>query len=374
MRICHITSAHDPEDVRIFYKECCSLAKHGYDTHLVQMGSSYIKNGVNIHGFGTMEGSRFKRARITTRKAYQVALEVNADIYHIHDPELLPYALKLKRSGKVVIFDSHENNVGYLKEKPYWPKIVGYCVSFFYGIYEKYICKRIDGIIGVTPDLTDYFSKMNKNTETVSNFPVFIEPNKAPSFNNKKIVFAGLIDEQWNHENIIRALEYLPDVKYELCGSGQQEFIEKLKKMPAWDRVEFRGRIPHSEVANVLSDCSIGLALLSPSLNTYGMKGTMGNNKIFEEMMAGLPVICTNFERWEDFVNRYSCGICIDPSNPHEIADAISGVLSNLEKAKEMGENGLEATRVEYNWSTQEQKLIRLYERIAGKISHRVSE
>lgn len=374
MRICHITSAHDPEDIRIFFKECCSLAAHGFDTHLIQTGSSYVKKGVVIHGFGPMEESRFKRAKITTKKAYTIALEVDADIYHIHDPELLPYALKLKKRGKAVIFDSHENNIGYLKEKPYWPKIVGYFASVIYGVYEKYICKRLDGIISVTPDLTDYFAKINCFTETISNYPVFAYPKRTPSFKTKKIVFAGLIDEQWNHENILRAMEYLPDVKYVLCGAGQQSYIDKLKAMPAWDRVVFHGRIPHAEVANVLSDCSIGLALLSPSLNTYGMKGTMGNNKIFEEMMAGLPVLCTNFDHWKEIIDKYSCGIYIDPSDPKQIADAIRNILSDEDKAKKMGENGIDATRKEFNWITQEQKLIKFYEDLSDRIVSQVSK
>ena len=50
IRVCHMTSAHDPEDIRIFHKECVSLAKAGYEVYLVERGESYEKNGVHIVG------------------------------------------------------------------------------------------------------------------------------------------------------------------------------------------------------------------------------------------------------------------------------------------------------------------------------------
>ena len=53
----------------------------------------------------------------TAKDIYKKALEIDADIYHFHDPELLPYGLKLKKKGKSVIFDSHENYSEQIKEK-----------------------------------------------------------------------------------------------------------------------------------------------------------------------------------------------------------------------------------------------------------------
>ena len=100
MKVCHMTSAHPPEDVRIFYKECVSLANAGYDVYLVAKGESYEKNGVHIIGVGQPSGGRLSRMTKFSKQVYQAALAVNADIYHFHDPELLPYGLKLKRRGK----------------------------------------------------------------------------------------------------------------------------------------------------------------------------------------------------------------------------------------------------------------------------------
>ena len=147
VKVCHITSVHPVEDVRIFQKECVSLAKAGYDVYLVQQGESYEKNGVHIVGFGPPATNRFRRILFTARKAYQKALETDADVYHLHDPELLPYGMKLKKRGKKVIFDSHEMYRTMLKYKHYLPKWASWLLAGCYGRYEDYVLRHIDGLI-----------------------------------------------------------------------------------------------------------------------------------------------------------------------------------------------------------------------------------
>ena len=110
-KVCHMTSVHPPEDVRIFHKECVSLAEAGYEVYLVERGESCEKNGVHIIGLGDLPKNRLKRMTEGAKKVYEKALELDCDIYHFHDPELLPYGLKLKKKGKKVIFDSHENTL-----------------------------------------------------------------------------------------------------------------------------------------------------------------------------------------------------------------------------------------------------------------------
>ena len=90
-KVCHITSAHGVEDDRIFLKECISLAQNGYAVYLVERGETYYKNGVKIIGIGNIPDNRIKRMILGGKKAYDKAISIDADIYHLHDPELLPY-------------------------------------------------------------------------------------------------------------------------------------------------------------------------------------------------------------------------------------------------------------------------------------------
>ena len=139
VKVCHMTSAHSPEDVRIFVKECSSLAEAGYDTYLIERGKSYEKNGVHIVGVGDFYGSRLQRMITLAKLVYEAAVKVDADIYQIHDPELLPYALKLKKRGKKVIFDSHEYYNDQLRKKPYLPGWASVIIASIYKVYESYL-------------------------------------------------------------------------------------------------------------------------------------------------------------------------------------------------------------------------------------------
>lgn len=360
-KVCHITSVHGAEDVRIFHKECVSLAKAGYEVYLVQQGDSYERNGVRLIGFGKPSSNRLGRMLFTARRAYRAALAVDADIYHFHDPELLPYGLKLKRRGKKVIFDSHENTLGTILEKEWIPAPMRKAVYLWFKGQQERVCRRIDAVITVTPQWVEAFRRLNPRSVQVANFPILDGPPTPPDISSKTLVFAGGISRQWNHHAIIKALERLPDVRYRLCGPVKEDYLRELKALPAWERVEYLGKIPHEEVPALLAKSAAGMAVVSYGRNSNWKNGTMGNNKIFEEMMAGLPVVCTDFVCWREFVERWHCGICVAPEDPDAIAEAIRYLLDHPEEARRMGENGRRAVKEEFNWGVEEKKLLTLY-------------
>ena len=109
VKVVHLSSAHGDRDVRILLKECASLASYNsynyFEVHQILSGvEERTELGVQIHSVAKYPNQRFKRMWTTVNDVYKKALELNADIYHIHDPELLRIALKLKRKGKVVIY------------------------------------------------------------------------------------------------------------------------------------------------------------------------------------------------------------------------------------------------------------------------------
>lgn len=364
IKVCHMTSVHAPEDVRIFKKECVSLAKAGYDTYLVEQGETYDKNGVHIIGVGTQENSRFARMFKMTKRVYEVALKVDADVYHIHDPELLPYGLKLKKKGKKVIFDSHENTSQLILEKKYIPRILRAGISKAYKRYEKRICNKLDAIIYVSPNVRKQFKVLNKRAVLIANYPLLAD-NAMPDFINRNIFFGGMIIPAWHHEDVIRAIEDIHDVSYTLCGAVSEGYLNQLSLLKGWSKVNYLGRISHERVYEELANSFIGLAIAEPAPNTNWNEGTLGVTKLFEEMMAGLPVICSNFELWKKVVEENNCGICVNPGKVEEIKNAIIKILNNKKLAKTMGENGRRLVEQKYNWSVEAAKLIELYKQLA---------
>jgi hypothetical protein len=122
MKVAHLTSVHSARDVRIFYKQCRSLAKAGYDVTLVApCDSDYSLDGVSVRAVRRIE-NRMLRMTACVWSVTREALKVNADVYHFHDPELIPAGLFLKARGKKVIYDIHEELASDISHsKPYIP-------------------------------------------------------------------------------------------------------------------------------------------------------------------------------------------------------------------------------------------------------------
>lgn len=359
-----MTSAHMPEDTRIFHKECVSLAEAGYEVYLIEQGDTYEKKGVHIIGIGNIGKNRYERFTKAVKAVYKSAVEVDADLYHFHDPELMRCAMRLKRKGKKVIFDSHEDTAQAIIEKPWIPKALRPFVYKVYSFYQSRICRHIDAVVTVTPHLVDYFKKYNSKVVQIANYPEVSEYYLQPKFEEKQVAFAGGITRQWNHEKIMEAVGRVGNCKYLLCGWGSDDYLNELRVNRDWKVVNFRGKIPYTEVPVQLSNAFAGMALLNPNKNTNGIQGSMGNTKIFEEMMAGLPVICTNFVLWQEFVERYNCGFCVNPDNIDEIIEAIQYLFNNPEEARKMGLNARKAIEKEFNWKNEKKKLIELYKKM----------
>lgn len=365
IKVCHVTSVHPVEDVRIFQKECVSLARAGYDIYLVQQGESYEKYGVHIVGFGNVESSRIKRMLHTSRTAYEKALAVDADVYHLHDPELLPYGIKLKKLGKKVIFDSHEDVPADILEKHWIPGPLRKLISKLYGWYEANCFSKLDGTVGVTPTLCDRLEKASRHSVMVTNYPILENNLPEPTFLSRKIAFPGLISQIWCIDKVLEAIENIDDITLELRSRNIEEpYGSQLRQMKGWNKVNFPGRVPHHEVLNVLAECMCGVALLQECPNSGYKMGTLGNTKIFEYMMIGIPVVCTDFILWKQILDEWECGICVDPQDPNQIETAIRRLLDHPEEARRMGENGRRAVAERFNWGVEEKKLLAFYEEI----------
>ncbi len=361
-KVCHITSAHDRYDVRIFVKECISLANNGYDVALIvnDTNPDEIKECVKIVSTKFKPRNRIERFLNSKKLLLAKAIEVDADIYHLHDPDLLPLGNKLKSNGKKVIFDSHEDIPKQVMDKTWIPKIFRGAVSKIYSIYEKNTLRKYDAVISVTPHIVERLLKTNSNTVMVTNYPNVDFKNNVNREPNNSICFAGGIGSQYNHEKIIKAIENIEDIRYILMGNGTKEYLSLLQSLPAWERVDYLGVVPHKEVKEIYVNSIAGLALDYSSQGEG--QGTLGVLKIFEYMEASIPVICSNYKLWKEIVEGNECGICVDPKNIDEITESIKYLLDNPKEAKKMGNNGRRAVIEKYNWGTQEKVLLDLYE------------
>jgi glycosyltransferase involved in cell wall biosynthesis len=366
-KICHMTSAHSYNDTRIFFKQCHSLYHAGYDVSLiVQHEEDEIIDGIKILGI-TKPKNRRERILSTTRLVYKRALECNADIYHFHDPELMPVGNKLKKRGKKVIYDSHEDYPSVISSKEWIPKPLRKLTSSLFSVYEKYVCKSLDCTVTCYHWTQERLERYCNNTNLVFNFPIVSKNDFIPTIDNNKraLAFAGNISEQWHIKNLLLALPKLDNVSLVLAGSIDSSYGRELQLMNEWKYVHFYGYLPFEKIyEDIYSRAAIGVALLDYIPQCKYTIGNLSNTKFFEVLYAGLPLICTDFKLWRQIVEEYNCGICVNPRNLDEIANAIDYLLKNPDEAKKMGENGRRAVLEKYNWASEEIKLLELYQRL----------
>jgi len=365
MRIAHLTSAHPRDDIRIFHKECRSLVTGGYDVTLVVadgLGDGG-RDGVRIVDAGRDRG-RLRRMLKTTSRVFAKAVELDADLYHCHDPELIPVGLRLKRLGKRVVFDAHEDVPKQLLGKPYLTPFFLKVLSKGFSLFERDACARFDGIVAATPTIRDKFLAINPNTVDVDNYPMLGELDSVLPWSAKspEVCYVGSIAGIRGIREIVQAMELVGvPATLSLVGAFAEPDVEaEVRGYGGWRRVNAIGVQDRQGVREALGRAVAGLVTLHPVVNYLDALPI----KMFEYMAAGIPVIASNFPLWREIVEGNGCGICVDPLNPKEIAAAIESLLQDRKLAEEMGINGARAVRDHFNWGAEEQKLLVFYQRI----------
>jgi glycosyltransferase involved in cell wall biosynthesis len=320
--------------------------------------------GVKIIDVGLAPG-RMARMLTSARRVLAVAQSLDAHIYHLHDPELIPAGLKLKRLGKKVIFDAHEDVPAQLLSKAYlWPPSRR-LVSRAFSAFEQRACPRFDRIVAATPAIRDKFLTINPNTVDINNFPVPGELDDAVPWQEKKaeVCYVGAINRIRGIQELVRACEQLrSDVRLNLVGAFAERGVEnEVGRYPGWNRVNALGVLDRSELRAILGRSLAGLVTFHHAPNHINAQP----NKMFEYMSAGIPVIASDFPLWREIVHGSECGLCVDPRDPAAIAHAIDALASNPEMARRMGENGRRSILHRYNWSIEEQKLHAVYRSLA---------
>ncbi len=368
-KVVHLSSVHTPFDTRIFRKECITLQRAGYDVgFVVPHHQDERVDGVRIIAVPKQTG-RLKRMTRTVWNVYRAAVREDADIYHFHDPELIPIGMLLTLRKKRVIYDAHEDLPGQILSKYWIPRWVRGIVAKGAEVVETIGSLFFDGIVAVTPAIASRFPK--KKTAIVQNFPLLNElaPSEAVAFQERRnaVAFVGGISVIRGVKEVIEALTLIPeslDVRLVLAGSFSPAELEtEFRKLPGWNRVEYVGWVSREGVRDLLKNVRAGVVTFYSVPNSINSQP----NKMFEYMSAGLPVIASNFPLWHEFVGDREHGLLVNPLDPADIANAIRELIEHPDEAEEMGKRGLKAVQAKYNWDVEAKKLLALYEALLAK-------
>lgn len=364
-KVCHLTSAHPSTDIRIFLKECVSLANAGFETYLVVPNSvTRTEKGVHIVSFESPFSSRRQRMTKTVNRVLDEARKINADVYHFHDPELLRVALKLKKGGKKVIYDVHEDLPKQILGKFWINKYLRKGVAAAFRFYENRKAQKMSGIVAATTYIAERFKALNRNTITLNNYPFTNELRQADAdvvTSKKAICYVGGITKIRGLTELVQAMAHCPNTTLILAGTvSPPSYLKELENLDGWSRVEYMGQVDRLGVAKILGRSFAGMVTFHPLPNHVDAQP----NKMFEYMSAGLPVIGSHFPLWKDIIEANNSGLCIDPQNPTAIAQAINTLQQNSNLASQMGQNGVEAVLNKFNWEKEQEKLISFYQNL----------
>ena len=360
--VCHITSVHKSNDVRILLKECSSLASNGFEVNLVVANAiSENINNVNIIGVSSNINSRIGRIIKTVYRVYKVAKSQKSDIYHLHDPELLFIALFLKNKKNKVLFDAHEDLPRQILTKYWIPTPSRKVISIFAEVFEDFIVKRLDGVVAATPFIRDRFKKINFNTVDINNYPLLEELSNLPSLAKKEnlVVYIGGITKERGIVELVKALPLCKSkVILNLAGDFSPIALKDVvANLEGWKSVNYVGFVGRQEVKKMLSVSKVGLVTLYPTSNYLDSLPI----KMFEYMACGLPLVVSNFPYWIELLKNESCAVFVDPKNENEIASALDYLLENDKLSIEMGQRGRQSVLLKFNWEIEEKKLLNFY-------------
>jgi glycosyltransferase involved in cell wall biosynthesis len=364
-RIVHLTSAHSPLDVRIFEKECRSLARAGYE--VIEIGNydlNDIVDRVQVRGLGRGKG-RLHRFTIGLFTIWRQAFRTDCDLYHFHDPDLLIVALLLRAAGRRVVYDIHEDLPTKILLKMYLPKAVRKPMKWIVDRAERAAAKFMSGLITATPTLRDRFIVAQSRIVVVNNFPILEEFAQPASVDwnrrDRTVTYFGGISEARGIGEMMAAMDLLPralGIKLELAGRFYvKSLFADVSAKPEWKHVSWHGELNRKGLISLLSRVSVGLVILHPEKSFVTSQPT----KLFEYMAAGIPVIASDFPLWRSIIESTGCGILVNPFDTRAIATAIEHLVMNPSEAQAMGQRGRRAVETQFNWANEEQTLLSFY-------------
>jgi glycosyltransferase involved in cell wall biosynthesis len=298
------------------------------------------------------------------------ALSARADVYHANDLDTLPAAWAASRiRGARLVYDSHElwlGSVRYLRE-------TGPAGRLRDRLIERSLVYSADAVIHVTPGRGEAMKRMYPRLERLSiveNCPEASDPvrsdrlREAAGFSGERplILYQGVLANERGLEQLLEAARLLrgEDVGIVLvghdCTGGRLPAMASAPDLSGI--VRLLPPVNSEDLPALTAGADMGLVLFRDTClnHHYSLP-----NKLYEYMMAGIPVVASDLPEIARVVRSCGCGTLVDPESPSSIADALRSMSSDRAGLRAMGSRGREAALKNHCWRVQEEILLGLY-------------
>lgn len=372
MNVLSIVFNNFKNDRRVL-KENISLLNAGYDVQVIALYEPPLKEreiiqNIPVHRLRLKTRNWGKSKFVQLLKYLEVFFILlrnykNTDIIHCNDfdPLLISVIWKRLLSNKIkIVYDAHEYETERNDLYGFEKKIVKFL--------EKRLIKYVDKIITVSESIANEYVRLygvNKPA-LVLNCPKFQKVVKKDLFrekfnlNKNDIIFLYIGGLQLGRgiEIILDVFKRLTNEKVLIVlGDGSlKEKVEVYAK--TCKNIFYHPAVSYEILLNYTASADFGLL---PYENTCLNHYFCLPNKLFDYLMAGLPVIVPDLLELKKIVETYRLGYIVESYKPENLITTINGIkkddkfsfLNNIKKFDE-----------EYNWENQEKALLKLYEEL----------
>ena len=282
------------------------------------------------------------------------------DYYFAEDVYTLPLVVIFAKIYRGKIFYNSRELYGYLaglREKGRVQRIIAEI--------ERRFIKYADHVL-VTGEMDAEFIRQTYEIEkpvVIRNLPLFTKPESLIDLRKQLnipeegliILYQGVLLEGRGIMPALEAIKDLPNVYFVLLGDGaeREQFESAAKNLDLYDRSFFLGFIPNDKLINYTASADLGLALIENISKSYYYALP---NKLFEYIMAGVPVVCSDLPQMTAVVEKYNIGSVVDLNSRNSVRDIIAEISERREELLQLKENCRIAAR-ELNWQNEFNKL-----------------
>lgn len=285
-------------------------------------------------------------------------------LVHAHDVNTLPTSwLAARFSQARLVYDAHEISTSREGYESFRSLV---------GLIEKLLMPKVDGSITTTDARAKYFARAYgvARPTVLQNRPRLTHCETSNRIREELglvapwpiIIYQGGLQQGRGLQKLIKTAKEVPNAYFVLIGGGRltQSLIQLSEELGLQQRVHFIPTVALSELPKYTASADIGV---QPIENTCLNHYTTDSNKLFEYLIAGLPVVATDFPEIRRIVRNNDVGILVPANNSPALAYALNQLVTDLELRQKLANNARTTASI-LNWEEQEACLVNLYQQI----------
>lgn len=369
-------------------REAGTLASAGYAVTVIALHApgrtprrEILSSGVHVRRIGFLVGARLARSGASRSMALPALFSIvltqlsmlfriiglRPNVVHAHDVNMLPVGwLGAALSRARLVYDAHEISTGREGYQHLRNLVAG---------VERRLIGRADAVITTTELRARYLSRAYgvKRPLVLQNRPVIREvPEKGrmrgalglPE-DRMLVLYQGGLQHGRGLEMIVQAAARVPEADFVFVGSGRLEsrLKELANELGIESRLHFVSARPVEKLSQWTVDADVGLQVLE---NTCFNHFSADSNKLFEYLVAGVPVVASDLPEIRRVIQCHGVGLLIRPGRVDDLVSGLRRLIDESSLRADMRRNAVKS-RGSLGWDTVEGGLLNLYSGLLAK-------